>query len=207
MAERQIVTYLHKRGTILLVFILGCLCLYCCFSFQPQVATSEKETQESPEEYYKVAAGVKNSHCHQMVKAARKLARCPNAEPWIILMLLSTQEPSPSDIPEKESRRSGRKQFRVGIATILIKALPEDTSHAVLYALTYLLNDTTRGVWSERKVFFYIFIRQSSGYGDPLRSVARDCLNDCLGEDYGWDALAWRKCISTRADGRVGKKE
>jgi hypothetical protein len=202
MAEEKVSLCLKKPviAASVLGFVLLCSCGYLF-----QCASMGAEGDVEPELFYKIATGLKKAKSHVRVDAARKLAQCPNADPWIVLMLLSTQSPPPSGNSEEKERYVGMKSIRVGLATVLINALPKDCSSSILYALTYLLNDKTRGVWSDREGNI-IFYRQGSYGGEPLRKEARDCLIKCLDVDHKWDASAWQKEIAERSAVGAGGK-
>ena len=139
------------------------------------------------------AAGEKVS-LEVRMDAARRLVRSEQAEPWTALLLLSSQL-RPTGTEMEQRRREGvLRRFELAVTAAAIYALPARTKASTLFALTELLVETNKGVWSEER-WVLLVKRISEHRSPPIRELARDHLKARLGVDHGWDADAWRKAI------------
>ncbi len=142
---------------------------------------------------YAKAAGHVKVPLKTRMAAARRLVRSEQAEPWTALLILSSQL-RPTGTQMEQRRKKGRlRNFELAVTVAAIYALPARTKSSTLFALTELLVETNKGVWSEKKGI--LVKRISEHRSPPIRELARDHLKARLGVDHGWDADAWRKAI------------
>lgn len=146
----------------------------------------------SAQRLYADATGLQHQKLPDRVDAAKKLVQHPDGGPWVALLLVSSQKVPTGDEVEQE-RQAALRVFDLGVVAATLKAMPKHVDTEVLWALTYLLNETERGKWSEETDF--ILRRKSDHVSPPIREVARTCLKDRVGSDHNWDASAWRTAI------------
>ena len=151
------------------------------------------------EKLYAIATAVGGEHIAERIAAAKKLAVHPEAEPWIVLLFISSQTPPTGDEEEQERQKALHDREMASVAVVL-EHLPQNVGSSILWAMTYLLNDEVRARWSEENVF--IVTRISEHKSPPIREVARNALKQRLGLDHEWSAEAWRAAIAKRD--RVG---
>jgi len=149
----------------------------------------------SPENLYSAALGMHNEYDPRSVEAAKMLAKHPDAEPWIVLLIVSSQT----------TKEGSRHTVALGLVAVVLKNLPENVDSSVLWSMTYLLDEKKEGVWPEEPGF--IIARRVSCSSKPIRELTRDILKARLGVDHGWNAKAWQKTILNRTkDGNVNLK-
>jgi len=154
-----------------------------------------KSGKVAAEELYAIAVGMRHKKLPVRVTAAKMLSVHPEAEPWLVLLLVSSQTMKAGDEVEQERQRA-LHAFDLGIVAVVLEHLPKDISSSVLWALTYLLNEHDKGIWSEETGL--VVKRKSDHVSLPIRQLARKCLKDHLGVDHGWDTLAWQGAIMKR---------
>ena len=169
--------------------IVGIIFVGLCIA----VLSAEKSRDVSAKELYAIAAGVRHVKIPARAKAAKMLALHPEAEPWLVLLFVSSQVAKAGDEHEQKRQKEWHK-FDLGIVAVALKHLPKDVSPSVLWALTYLLNEQGKGRWSEDTGVLFLK-RHTSHVSLPIRQVTRKCLKDRLGVDHEWDASAWRAAI------------
>ena len=98
-----------------------------------------------------------------------------------------------------------RRELLLGRVAVVLEALPRHVDAEVLRALTCLLQEERRGVWSEREGL--IIRRISEHRSRPIRELARAELERRVEGDHGWDAGAWRKAIVRRELAEAGNEE
>lgn len=158
---------------------------------QGPVASTQPD-MASPEKLYAKAVGLSHEKLPTRVEAARALSRHQDGGPWIAILLVSSQNAPGGDKMEQE-RQASLKTFDLGVVAVALKAIPADVDTEVLWALTYLLDETERGRWSEETGL--IMRRKSDHISPPIRELARTCLKGRVGSDHEWDASAWRTAI------------
>lgn len=131
------------------------------------------------------------------VEAASSLVKTDEGEKWAILILLSKtaldwgcEEKGGVDVNSTE--RSVDK----GVVARLLENVPSDASHALLWAITYKLDDKEGGLFSE--VDGVIVGARIDGMTEPIRELARKALVRAMGVDHSYDHAAWRKAILER---------
>lgn len=156
------------------------------------LAFSRDRADHAAEKLYLTASGQRRgTTATERVRAARALARRNDADAYLVLLLLSSRI-QPSEDEDWEVFHASR----LGIVAVTIKALPDEVSNSVLYAMTLLLDEDQEGRWSERRGL--VFGARGGGYTGPIRELVRDTLKDRIGEDHGYDALAWQRAITNR---------
>ncbi len=140
-----------------------------------------------------MASRLSHRDLQDRVRAGRTLAKHPGAEPWLVLLFLSSQTVPTGDELE-QARQRGLQPFELAVVAVTVEALPQDVPSSVLLSLTFLLNEQGHGIWAEKSGV--ILVRKSSHSSRPIRELARACLKDRLGVDHGWDGSAWRAAIT-----------
>ena len=156
----------------------------------PPVVT--KPVGTSAQRLYADATGLGHQKLPDRVDAAKRLVAHPDGGPWVALLLVSSQNVPTGDKMEQE-RQAALRTFDLGVVAVALKAMPKHIDTEVLWALTYLLNETERGKWSEETGI--ILRRKSDHSSPPIRELARTCLKDRDRSHHEWDATAWRTAI------------
>ncbi len=130
--------------------------------------------------------------------AAEKLAGLPEAEPWIIIMLL---DPTALDDPSGVSVQTADPIIRdallpaeTAVIARLLESLPPSTSCQVLWAVAAHLDNEDQGQYSEKGPFW----RYAECVTPPVRDLAKAALVRATGEDYGFGTAAWKQAILSR---------
>jgi len=205
MAEGGVIGFWRLRQLVLVGSIAGAL-FVAVFLVGPcagrldtdSVRAALKLPRASSEELYATATGMRHGKVPTRIEAAKTLAARPEAEPWIVLLFVSSQRAGTGSEAERKIQKDSHK-FELGVVAVAFEHLPKDVGSSVLWAMTYLLNEAERGRWSEQPGF--ILTRESDHASPPIRELARRCLKDRLGVDHGWDASAWRVAITKRKVG------
>lgn len=181
--------------------LLGAAVLAAVFVLWPAVRPGARlNPLGATADLYAKASGQDHERLDARMEAARLLVKQPDADPWIVLLLLSPQVPPKGDEIE-QARQKDLHRFELAVVAPTIKSLPPETGPSVLWALTLLLDEIGRGSWSESS----FFVDRNCG-SRPIREMARDYLKKRLGVDCGWEASAWRAAIAQYAvemDGQI----
>lgn len=162
---------------------------------EERLALAAWPKRDTAQELYATTTGLRHKKLPARIEAARRLATHPGGGPWIALLLVSSQNATTGNEIEQE-RQADRREFDLGVVAVVLKALPQAVDAAVLWAMTYLLDEERRGRWSEEAGL--IIKRKSDHTSAPIRELARGCLRDRVRGDHGWDASAWRVAILNR---------
>lgn len=132
----------------------------------------------------------------QRREVAAVLATHPDGEPWIMWLLLS-------DNPFMRSGDESDTEIALDNAAIaaMIEAIPDNTSDAVLLALTKRVTDEAQGRYPklERGPLGGAFrITRIQMGTQPLGILAQQTLQRILGVDHGTDEDAWVEEITSR---------
>lgn len=195
MAKGKVTAFSRFRQLTFVGSIAAGLCV--------TVLLAGKSGRVSAEELYATAAGMRHVTGPVRAKAAEMLAVHPEAEPWLVLLFLSSQTPKAGD-EEEQARQRGRHEFDLGIVAVALQHLPKDVSPSVLWALTYLLNEQGRGIWSE-EAGLLVLKRKSSHSSPPIRQLARERLKDRLSVDHKWDRSEWQMAIMKKKTNKSAK--
>ena len=187
-------------GRRVLVAAVGVGLLLAILLGAPRVSCvgADSEAAEAARDLYAIASGLRHKNGPARARAARMLARHSEGGPWLVLLLLSSQTPPIGD-EEEQLRQKDLHPSELGKVAVALDALPKDVDPAVLWAVTYLLNEKGEGIWAEKSGV--ILIRKSSHRSRPIRELARAVLKGRLGVDHGWDASAWRTVIANKTPG------
>lgn len=157
------------------------------------------------EELYATTVGMRHKVGPVRTQAAKMLAVHPEAEPWLVLLFVSSQVVKTGD-EDEQARQKALHQFDLGMVAVVLGNLPKDVSPSVLWALTYLLHEKGKGRWSE-DTGVILLRRHTSHVSPPIRQLARKCLKDRLGADYERDVSAWRAAIMKRKANKSRKAD
>lgn len=163
-----------------------------------QGSTRTKEIRDfglrsTAEDLYATVSGMGGETLDTRREAARTLARSVEAEPWLVLLFLSSQA-APTGDEDEQYRQKVRRPFELSVIFAAIEALPEDVSPAVLWALTFLLDEKEEAIWSE-DIRVIVTVGYSSCMSNPIREEVRACLTKRMGVDHGFDSSKWRRAI------------
>ncbi len=137
--------------------------------------------------------GEAKSPNHQ-VRAASRLPRQENSEPWVVMFLLdksyNSYVMSHKGISVDSWGKVIHESFHKSVVAAMLWNMPDNAHKAVLLSVTTKLSDPERGRSS-----FHTFFAHGQAQTDPIRDIARKTLQRCLGVDYGYDAVLWRQAI------------
>jgi len=180
-------------GGLLLIGMLFLALKGLCVGPDSRPVAESRDQPSAVEELYLVASGLRPHMSPDRVRAARALARDPEAEPWLVLLFLSSQT-APTGDEDEEQRQRARHESDLGVVAVAVNALPKEVPPSVQLALTFLLTEQGQGRWSETSGT--ILLRMSDYSSRPIRELARAYLKDSLGVDCEWDTSAWREAIT-----------
>lgn len=169
-----------------------------------QGSTGTRQVRDSglrsrAEDLYATASGMGGESYDTRREAARTLARSVEAEPWLVLLFLSSQT-APTGDEGEQYRQRARHTLELSVIFAAIEALPEDVSPVVLWALTFMLGEKEEARWSEEGVMATVVY--STNMSKPIREEVRARLAKRMGVDHGWDSSKWRRAIRNGVPGR-----
>jgi hypothetical protein len=139
--------------------------------------------------------GVENEDFVRRQAAFERLLKAPDADSWLMIILLrSARLPGTSPLAQLN---------RLDVARVL-GSVREDASPALLWAVTYFLQDTSRATDSYTETGTGGRVIQGQSVYQPMRELARSALKRAIKADHGYDVGAWRTAIRARILGIPG---
>lgn len=198
-----------RHGALLTVPGISGLCLLMCFAGWAcgdgdETASKEPRTAVGLFEAVRFKPG---RTIESRMKAAGLLAKHPDGEGWIALLLtdpsvflgIGRERP---DLLAEQLQRLNRP-----VVAVLLEGLPASAGKPVLWAVTYALDDKGHGLYPVRRRIGWFTYALGEAFTEPIREIARATLVRCLGVDHEYDKAAWRRAIlKTDAHQRPRKK-
>jgi hypothetical protein len=154
----------------------------------------ESSSNEGSHLYATVLQG--NGSLQERRNNAALLGRKKEFTSWAILYLMGFREWQTS--PPSASRSSPFEvklhQFDAAVVASLLDSVPEDCPPELLWAITFLLEDHTKGIYSNVKGNPIISAKGEAETGE-IRDHARAALRRSLGTDMGFSIQDWQNYL------------
>ena len=187
------------RARLPLAALLACglaCCLWAAGSYSRErrgVEPPAPGSQISPAEAERLFRAMAFGNGYKKrAQAAKVLAQAKGGEAWVVVLLLD--DTSRMWWETDEEVIEGLRAFDRASIAALLENIPTDADRAVLWAVAEHLSDANRGRYS-RVVREWFTITRASCSTAPIREIARETLERCLGVDHGYDKTAWRAAI------------
>jgi len=199
----------HKPGVLGLaeaVLLCGLLTVSGCGGGEHETAGTGADAGTRARQLFELSRRTSDVSLENRMAAAAELAKLPEGEKWVIVVLLDRTALAEGAGPaagENSGRGERLETFDSAVVASMLEALPDNASCEVLWAATSRLSDTSEGRYSLEDRFCGVRVRWISCSTPPIRKVAQEALVRATGVDYGYDIDKWRHVLLRKEVGRM----
>jgi hypothetical protein len=177
---------------LVLVFALITGAVGILASKHGQADVSGRDNRGIPKAFLGCLRSPGNSIGARRTSAVRLAEHQSENAPWIVILLTCPESFDNPFNPVHLSHDPLYRQFDVAVICALVQSLPKNCDRSILWAMTYLLSDTTVGCYSDSGT---LGLEHKEIHLPPLNEVIQLKLVETLGKDHGQDGESWRELI------------